>query len=420
MLRGLLHARLTVRRSSLILASFMVVMAQCTWFNVLPVSAGTYEKIFFSDNGTEQIYSINPDGSNPVVIGEGYDPSVSPDGSKILYNFFANTPGNYDMDLFTRNSAGNVVNLTNTPNTSEDRATWSPDGQYILYRSFTLSPNVIGGYFVMNADGSNQRRILPNAEWASYSPDGSKIVFANWDSGGITIAVANADGSNLTTLFNNGWGNYEPAWSPNGQYIAWRSYCQSPDPVSNTECISIMNSDGSNPHDIVKSYIYNGGDDYSQPAWSPDSSHIVMTGWDNALFTVPANGGSVQTIYTTTGPPNSQLLYPTWVSLNDEIPPTVFAPLVTPPLVITSGTLSISASATDTGSGIQRGEFYIDTDPGQGNGTPMTYDPSTGKVVGEVTLSSTNSSDGLHTVYIRAVDWAGNWSTTVSAVFIKS
>lgn len=71
---------------------------------------------------------------------------------------------------------------------------------------------------------------------------------------------------------------------------------------------------------------------------------------------------------------------------------------------------SISANASDALSGVVGGEFYVDTDPGQGNGTPMTY--SDGKIRGKVLISG--GGGGWHTVYMRSKDAAGNWSTTTS------
>lgn len=109
----------------------------------------------------------------------------------------------------------------------------------------------------------------------------------------------------------------------------------------------------------------------------------------------------------------------TGLTPSDSTPPSVSSPSVNPILVLFSGTLSVSASTTDSGSGVQKGEFYIDTDPGQGNGTPMIYNSTTGKITGTKALSSNNPTAGLHTVYIRSKDNAGNWSSVVSTIFIK-
>jgi hypothetical protein len=75
-----------------------------------------------------------------------------------------------------------------------------------------------------------------------------------------------------------------------------------------------------------------------------------------------------------------------------------------------TSTLTVSANASDALSGVSSAEFYIDSDPGFGNGITMSF------AGGQVTAqsSTTGLSKGLHTIYVRVKDKAGNWSTVVS------
>lgn len=77
----------------------------------------------------------------------------------------------------------------------------------------------------------------------------------------------------------------------------------------------------------------------------------------------------------------------------------------------------ISAKVSDVLSGVAGGEYYIDTDPGQGNGTIMTYSKSK---ITATTIINTHSGlqIGRHTLYIRAKDKAGNWSVVSSKTFV--
>lgn len=75
--------------------------------------------------------------------------------------------------------------------------------------------------------------------------------------------------------------------------------------------------------------------------------------------------------------------------------------------------MTMNANATDALSGVAGGEFYIDTDPGQGQGTPMTY--SNGKITASKTITGVGT--GQHKVYMRTKDNAGNWSAPVYAQF---
>lgn len=75
----------------------------------------------------------------------------------------------------------------------------------------------------------------------------------------------------------------------------------------------------------------------------------------------------------------------------------------------TTATASFTASAADALSGVAGGEYFIGTDPGQSNGTTMTY--SGGSISGTI---GTGLAPGVYTVGVRSKDNAGNWSTVVT------
>lgn len=79
------------------------------------------------------------------------------------------------------------------------------------------------------------------------------------------------------------------------------------------------------------------------------------------------------------------------------------------------GAVTLSASAGDATSGVVGGEYFIDTDPGAGNGGTMTY--SSGSLSGSANIGLLSLPLGSHTMYMRSVDAAGNWSTTTSVTF---
>jgi TolB protein len=71
--------------------------------------------------------------------------------------------------------------------------------------------------YVVNADGSNLRRIIPEGDAdafvPSWSPDGSKIAFQyspgqQWD-----VYIMNADGTDLQRLTTHGANDTEPVWT---------------------------------------------------------------------------------------------------------------------------------------------------------------------------------------------------------------
>lgn len=69
---------------------------------------------------------------------------------------------------------------------------------------------------------------------------------------------------------------------------------------------------------------------------------------------------------------------------------------------------------------INRVEYFIDHDPGAGNGTALTITPGTTvSQTFSVPLSTPDLSTGIHRLFIRARDANNNWSFTANVVFFK-
>ena len=98
----------------------------------------------------------------------------------------------------------------------------------------------------------------------AWSPDGDRIAFTSERDGNLEIYAMNADGSGQTNLTNNPAGDFGPAWS-SGDRIAFTS-----DRDGNGE-IYVMNADGSGLTRLTD----NPADDFL-PAWSPDGSRIAF------------------------------------------------------------------------------------------------------------------------------------------------
>ncbi len=89
-----------------------------------------------------------------------------------------------------------------------------------------------------------------------------------------------------------------------------------------------------------------------------------------------------------------------------------------------AASVTLTADAADSLSNgviskISKAEYFIDTDPGAGNGTPMqaadgAFDSSSEALTASVNVLGLAA--GNHTVYVRARDAAGNWSLAVSVI----
>src|SRR5919109_4133506 len=77
---------------------------------------------------------------------------------------------------------------------------WSPDGKRILLSRASFS-NPIPAVSAIDADGTNERKLIDKAGWASWSPDGRQFAYVSYiDGRGTGLGVAQADGSNAHLL----------------------------------------------------------------------------------------------------------------------------------------------------------------------------------------------------------------------------
>ena len=104
---------------------------------------------------------------------------------------------------------------------------WSPDGERLLVEGF-LGEGHEGQFdlYTIRPDGSDLAQLTEDAagEWASWSPDGTRIAFTSGDDDyHLDVFVMDADGSNRLRVTD--WEGFDqsPAWSPDGAWIAFTS-----------------------------------------------------------------------------------------------------------------------------------------------------------------------------------------------------
>ena len=76
--------------------------------------------------------------------------------------------------------------------------------------------------------------------------------------------------------------------------------------------------------------------------------------------------------------------------------------------------ITVSLAVT---SNITKAEYYIDTDPGLGNGVEIHITTLGTDITQDFTVDLSSQSGGLHVLYVRAQDESGNWSLSLAKSF---
>ena len=222
-------------------------------------------------SGHKEIWGMDYDGANqhPITtLGSiALSPHISPDGSRLAFSSFTGSGWEIRMFSFDLNR---LVSFPRFAGTNLSPA-WAPDGSRLAFSSSRSGDPEI---YVIDQSGGNLHRITeskgPDVSPVWNRKTGSQIAWVSGRTGLPQIYIMEADGTNIQQMTDQGYA-VSPAWSPNGQFLAFSWMRHYGPGAPGSEDIYLM--------DIVsKQWVqltHDGGrNDF--PSWSPDGRHIVF------------------------------------------------------------------------------------------------------------------------------------------------
>ncbi len=233
-----------------------------------------------NDGETDDIYYMDARTFKRVRLtrnsGNNYNPSFSPDGSRVIYTSDRDDDLNREMYGCDVNSL-NSKRLTNNPGFDGDGC-YSPDGKKIVFESYRTGKSNLSVY-TMDPDGSNIADLAASDTHYNgrprYLKDG-RIVFQSNRGGDYQIYVMNGDGANVVKLTNEKYEAEDLAVSPDSKKILF---------VSNYR-VYFMDISGDKPSFVEESQAG------AFPAFDFDGKNIVFS-YEGKIYASALEGSRI-------------------------------------------------------------------------------------------------------------------------------
>jgi len=205
--------------------------------------------------------------------------------------------------------------------------TFSPDGNWLIFTSEKTGTGHLYALDLKNPKAKPKRLTIGHQfeDAASFSPDGKTIFFVCTRDGTANIFKIpfvprkEIDQSQAINLTKNSSGNFNPAVSPDGNWIAFSSnrdappfLITNPQPPENylSTNIYVMNTDGTEVKKLTQDKNWEGS-----PAWSSDGKNIYFYAVKDSvprIYKMTNQGENIKAV----SPPNISALSPTITSQN--------------------------------------------------------------------------------------------------------
>ena len=248
------------------------------------VPADLTGRVVFDD--FEDLFTASISGSHLRQIttqpGSEFDAAWSPDGQRVVYRDSRRGINN-DDEIYVASADGSDARNLSADAANDWGPDWSSDGEWIVFNS-DRDGSPLSGYLV-RPDGSDLRRIDTDVwvEYPSFSPDGTRIVFEGHSGGDYDIYVGDLATGETRQLTVSPGGDGWPAWSPDGEWIAFTSErddclrappdqdCWSSGEPGEHRSVWLIRPDGSEQHRVTP-------ESGQFVAWSPDAQYLLISG----------------------------------------------------------------------------------------------------------------------------------------------
>jgi TolB protein len=251
----------------------------------------------------DAIWRIDSDGANQQRVSRGtgiaLSPALSPDGQRLAFTELRDYAGVVVLQNLL-SGARQQVPGTNAGGQSITPV-FSPNGREMLYARTAEEGTDL--YAVDIAQSCCVRRLTTGGKLAvsmspAYSPDGRRVAFVSDRGGSPQIFVMDADGTNQRVLvpfeFGQTGPSQSPDWSPDGAAVAFHR------DVAGGRQIHVYELTTGRTRTVTTS----GRNE--DPNWAPDARHLVFTSTRtgrNQLWILDLESGRMRQLMNVTGKP---------------------------------------------------------------------------------------------------------------------
>lgn len=221
--------------------------------------------------------------------------------------FESTSPGTPSQIAVSVGAKGRGVRLTQ-PKRNDSSPSTLPSGDLALASDETGHWQI----FVTGPNGEGRRPLFPSQRSQfspAWSPNGEKVAFESNRKGRWQISVASVHGNKAFAVTHNRINHFDPAWSPNGKYLVYTSVRK-----GRSDLYVTLASPINHPRRLTRTKTSE-----FDPSWSPDGKLIAfdrLKEGDYDIWTVKAvNGAPVS--HLTYGPNNDTA--PTWSPDGEKI-----------------------------------------------------------------------------------------------------